>query len=97
MPFDNTEEQLAVSEEQECPIEGWGLRSCTFQPFLPFAYYMMWLTFGTEQGTVKSQPVYAMPMDLGQSENQIYNVPLICLNHNGDSSKLRVCGQTLLD
>ncbi|XP_035276726.1 leptin receptor-like isoform X2 [Anguilla anguilla] len=64
VPFDIAEEQMAVSKEEECPSEGRGLKSCTFQPFLPFSYYMMWLEFGTEEGTVKSQPVYALPMDL---------------------------------
>ncbi|KAJ8274499.1 hypothetical protein COCON_G00091240 [Conger conger] len=63
-PFDDAEEQLAVTEARECPSEASGLRSCTFRPILPFAYYMMWLSFGTKEGTVKSQPVYVIPMDM---------------------------------
>ncbi|KAJ8357265.1 hypothetical protein SKAU_G00200590 [Synaphobranchus kaupii] len=64
MPFDTTEERVAVSKAEECPVEGRGSKSCTFQPFLPFAYYTMWLEFGNEEGTVRFQPVNVMPMDL---------------------------------
>ncbi|KAJ8409413.1 hypothetical protein AAFF_G00228140 [Aldrovandia affinis] len=63
LPCDIKEEEVGMYPAEECPIEGRGLNSCTFKPLLPLACYVMWLEFGNEKGTVKSQPVYVTPMD----------------------------------
>ncbi|KAJ8376231.1 hypothetical protein SKAU_G00068110 [Synaphobranchus kaupii] len=58
------EEEMELPPAEECPKLGSDSKSCRLQPLFLTSCYIIWLEQRKKEGTVKSHPIYVLPMDL---------------------------------
>ncbi|XP_064188021.1 leptin receptor isoform X3 [Anguilla rostrata] len=56
------EEEMELPPAVECPVLG--AKSCRLEPLFLTSCYIMWVEGREQEGTVKSHPIYILPMDL---------------------------------